>query len=653
MKKKILITLASLFALISAVSAKVTLPNILGDNMILQQKENVKIWGKSTALEKEIFVQCSWNNKRYKSYVQRDGNWQVEVQTPKFGGPYQIIIDDGDILNINNILIGDVYFCSGQSNMEMPLAGWGKINNYEEEIKAANYPNIRILQAIKSTSNHPTEDISLDGQGWGAVTSESIAKFSATAYFFAKEIYAHTGVPIGLIHSSWGGTIIESWISKEGLSSFSQYASMIDKITRPQAKEMYEHDLAIWNDKANKSDEIYRLNNGKWYLHNDFSTWETSKVPNYFDTELFPKLDGVVYYAKEIAIPQDWLGKDIKLILGAIDDNDITYVNAVRVGQTEGYNVNRVYNISADNNNREVMTILIRVFDGAGEGGVYGGGEMPRLENSLGQTISLTGDWRVKIGYDFKQLPPRPIAMDGPNRPTVLFNGMVNPFLKFTIKGVIWYQGESNADTKDDAELYEKLLPTLIANWRTNWKNPTLPFYFAQLANFREKSNYDEHSNWALLRQAQWNASKIPNTGMAVLADIGNAHDIHPKNKQEVGRRLGLIARNKIYNQPIVFNGPIVKSYKIKKNTVILNFDVQGKNFMMKNTESSSSFYISGKDHIYYPATVKVVGNSVELKSSKVNNPAMVRYAWSDNPDLNIYDMTGLPGSPFQLKLLK
>jgi sialate O-acetylesterase len=584
MRKNISIVCMIILSFMNSISAKVTLPHILGDNMLLQQNENVKIWGQSTAALKEIIVWCSWNKKSYKSNISSNGNWEVSVKTPKYGGPYSITIDDGDVLNINNILIGDVYFCSGQSNMEMPLAGWGKVNNFEEEIKNANYPDIRILQAQKTTSNVPTDNITFDGQGWGAVTSESIENFSATAYFFAKEIYAHTGVPIGLIHSSWGGTIIESWISKEGLMPFSKYANTITRISNPNAHQLYLKDLAIWNSEADKQDAVLQETNGKWFLNADFSSWTTLHVPSHFDKDLFPNLNGVVYYTKEISIPKDWQGKDIKLILGAIDDNDITYVNQIKVGETEGYNVNRIYSIPADNNKKDIMTINIRVFDGSGEGGVYSGGELPRLENSLGQTISLIGDWKIKVGYDLSKLPDRPVAMEGPNRPTVLFNAMVQPFLNYAIKGVIWYQGESNADYMEDARLYNNLLPALIQNWRQKWGKPNMPFYYAQLANFKEPSNHDDQSNWAVLRNAQLETLKLPHTGMAVLADVGDAKDIHPKDKQEVGRRLGLIARNKLYNQKIDYSGPNISKYKLKKSEVILTFNVSKKDLIVKKS---------------------------------------------------------------------
>jgi len=477
------ILLALFFSLIggfSSLQAKVLLPAFIGDNMVLQQKEKVKIWGTSSALGKDLQVKTSWNKKSYSAQIDQQVNWVVYLQTPQYGGPYQISIDDGDQLTLNNILIGEVWFCSGQSNMEMPLAGWGEIDNFQQEIKAANYANIRILQIPKATAMQPTTEVKVEAGGWNSVTPQSIPTFSATAYFFAREIYEKTGIPIGLIHSSWGGTIIEAWMSRRALAPFAEYTTKIEKMQHPD--------------------------------------------------------------------PQDKMYK------------------------------------------------------------------------------SLT---------------------EGPNRPTVLYNAMVKPFVDFKIKGAIWYQGESNADSKDAP--YQQLLPALIKDWRQQWNNEKMPFYFVQLANYKEKKTSPQPSSWARLREAQRQTLRLPYTGMAVIADIGDAEDIHPKNKQDVGKRLGWIATNQLYGKKIPYSGPVLADWTIKGNEIQLSFSPMGKKLQLKNTDKlKGSFTIAGADQVFYPAEVKQVGNMLMVSAKEVSSPAAVRYGWADNPDLTLYNDAGIPGSPFR-----
>ncbi len=647
-KRTLLALLLSVASGFSALQAKVQLPAFIGDNMVLQQKEKVKIWGTSTSVGKELRVNTSWNNKNYQVEVDQQGGWQVYLETPKYGGPYQITINDGDQLILKNILIGEVWFCSGQSNMEMPLAGWGKINNFEQEIKAANFPNIRILQIPKATANQPTTAVKVESGGWNPVTPQSIPEFSATAYFFAREIYEKTGIPIGLIHSSWGGTIIEAWMSREALSPFSTYTAAIDKIQRPDAQEIYAKDLAEWNRVAEQQDQVKTATQGEWFAPQlDKNSWSTITIPSFFDKNLFLGMDGVVYFGKDVALPAHWQGKPLKLILGAIDDNDITYVNGTKVGETVGYDHIRKYTVPATANNGSLLHIAVRVFDGAGDGGIYGGTEQPRLEGPNGEQLSLVGDWKCKVGYDLAKLPARPNTMEGPNRPTVLYNAMVKPFVDFKIKGAIWYQGESNADSKDAP--YQQLLPALIRDWRQQWNNEKMPFYFVQLANFKAKSLTPQPSSWARLREAQRQTLKLPNTGMAVIADIGDALDVHPKNKQDVGRRLGWIATAQLYGKKIPYSGPVLEQWTTKGTEMELSFNPKGKKLVLKGADKrNGSFTVAGADQVFYPAEVKQVGNKLIVSAKEVPSPVAVRYGWADNPDLTLYNEAGIPGSPFR-----
>ncbi|UIR54816.1 9-O-acetylesterase [Sphingobacterium sp. SRCM116780] len=646
--RKVMMLLILALTGLTVAQAKVQLSNFIGDNMVLQQKEKVKIWGTSTFSGQHLNVNTSWNNKTYQVQINQQGQWEVYLETPVYGGPYQITLDDGDKLTLNNILIGEVWFCSGQSNMEMPLAGWGKINHYQQEINSANFPNIRILQIPKSTSNLPITDSKVETGGWNSVSPQSIAEFSATAYFFAREIYEKTGIPIGLIHSSWGGTIIETWMSRQGLAPFTPYTSMIEKIQRPDAQELFNKEMEVWNTLADKQDKGKPGTEGSWLSRNiDIRAWDNISIPSYYDKNLFPGMDGVIYFRKDIELPKHWIGRNIRLILGTVDDNDITYVNGQFVGETNGYNLNRNYTISGVINDQPSLHIAMRVFDGGGEGGIYSGSEQPRLEGPNGETLSLVGEWKCKVGYDLNQLPPKPNTMEGPNRPTVLYNAMVQPFVDFKIKGVIWYQGESNTETKDSP--YNELLPGLIKDWRTKWNNENMPFYYVQLANFKDKIAHPEPSSWAILRDAQLSTLKVPHTGMAVIADIGEAGDIHPKNKQDVGKRLAFIALNKLYGKTIAFSGPSLKNWSIKGHEVQLNFDPMGKKLALKSLDKTNGgFTIAGKDQVFYPAEIKQIGRKIRLSAKEVSAPVAVRYGWADNPDLILYNDAGLPASPFR-----
>jgi sialate O-acetylesterase len=335
------------------------------------------------------------------------------------------------------------------------------------------------------------------------------------------------------------------------------------------------------------------------------------------------------------------------LILGAIDDNDITYVNGTKVGETVGYDQIRKYTVPATANNGSLLHIAVRVFDGAGDGGIYGGTEQPRLEGPNGEQLSLVGDWKCKVGYDLAKLPAKPNAMEGPNRPTVLYNAMVKPFVDFKIKGAIWYQGESNADSKDAP--YQQLLPALIQDWRQQWNNEKMPFYFVQLANFKAKSVTPQPSSWARLREAQRQTLKLPYTGMAVITDIGDAQDIHPKNKQDVGRRLGWIATAQLYGKKIPYSGPVLEHWTTKAAEMELSFNPMGKKLVLKGADNrNGSFTIAGADQVFYPAEVKQVGNKLIVSAKEVPSPVAVRYGWADNPDLTLYNEAGIPGSPFR-----
>lgn len=626
--------------------AKVILPSVFSDNMVFQQKTNAAIWGKTNP-GRTVLVSGTWNNKKYKAIADQQGNWKVNVLTPAYGGPYGVNINDGDLTVLKNVLIGEVWVCSGQSNMEMPLAGWGQIENYQKEITEGTYPQIRLLQAVHVTSNKPLDNAEVTNGGWQPCSPETVKDFSSTAYFFAREIYQKTKIPIGLIHTSWGGTIAEAWTSNETLKQLPDFAQAAEDIknTSEQSKEQYDKKVQEWEVSALTKDAGYSQNKPIWAANDfDASSWKTMALPVLWEKSALPDFDGAVWFRKKVMIPAALAGKDLKLNLGPIDDDDITWFNGIVAGKTSGYNVPRKYSIPGNLVKAGENIITVRVFDGAGGGGIYGDAQDLNitLEN---QSISLAGDWQYQIGAANKDFPSRPAAIDGPNRPTVLYNAMINPFTQFAVRGFIWYQGESNAGR---AYQYRELFPAMIKDWRKSWGGEAKPFYFVQLANFMKTDSDPVESEWAELREAQLKTLSLPNTGMAVTIDIGNANDIHPKNKQDVGRRLAYIALNKTYKVNVPYTGPVFQSLKIEGNKVRLTFSGTEGGLKSKGNEPLTGFAVAGEDKKYHWAKAVIQNNQIIVSSDQIANPIAVRYAWANNPVCNLVNGAGLPATPFR-----
>jgi sialate O-acetylesterase len=642
LKKTMLIM--TLFILSSNVmNATVSLPSFFTDNMVLQQKSAVPFWGESDG--KSITIMTSWDKKTYKTDV-TNGKWSVVLKTPVYGGPYTININDGTIKTLNNVLIGEVWLCSGQSNMEMPLEGWGKINNYKQEVEIANYPQIRLLQAEHIESTLPLNTLKVQHEGWNVCSPKTVADFSATAYFFAKKIYNEKKIPIGLIHSSWGGTLIEAWTSSGALSTIHDFdaeiQAMKSETDAAALLQKYNADMADWQMKLTGSDKGFETGKLIWATPSfDDSFWKTMLLPSFFDSNGLGNFDGIAWFRKKFTVTDNSI--DFSLNYFA-DDDDMIWINGNYIGETKGYNIERHYTIPSKFLKKGENTITIRVFDGAGNGGVYGDENFSL--KSAKEAILLAGDWKYSIGADSKDLPVKPYLAQGQNRPSAIYNAMIAPLLDYKIKGVIWYQGESNAER---AYQYQTLFPLLINDWRTKFKDKNLPFFFVQLANYKQRKEQPAASDWAELREAQFLTLQLPNTGMAVITDIGNAEDIHPKNKQDVGGRLANIALAKVYNTKIDYSGPLYKSYTIKANTVTIDFNFNEK---IKAKEGVlKGFSIAGSDKKFYWADAKIVNGKVEVYAQDVPNPVAVRYNWADNPDGNLTNASGLPASSFRTDL--
>ena len=628
--------------------AKVSLPSVFSDNMVLQQKTNAAIWG-TAAAGKGVQVTTSWNKKQYTTIADSKGNWKVKVLTVGYGGPYTITISDAEPYILNNVLLGEVWLCSGQSNMEMPLAGWGKIDNYEQEIANANYPNIRLLQVVRTTSNVPRYNAPVANGGWTPCTPQYVAGFSAVAYFFAREVYTKTNIPVGLIHTSWGGTIAEAWTSGATLKTMSDFADAVKKIesdTATTTAAMFQQKLQAWQQQVHTSDAGYSNGLPAWATTGAaYNTWPTINVPGLWESTVLPNMDGIVWLKRTVVVPADRAGKPATLNLGMIDDNDITWVNGQKVGETEGYNQPRSYTVPVGVLKAGENEITIRVYDGSGGGGLYDEAKNIALVFTKGESLPLAGAWRYKVGVDLKNVPNRPTDMSGPNRASVLYNAMIHPFIQYNIRGALWYQGESNAGR---ANQYRSLFPALITDWRKQFGQGDFPFYFVQLANFMKPADKPEESAWAELREAQTKTLSLPNTGMAVAIDIGNADDIHPKNKQEVGRRLALIALAKVYNQSVPYSGPMYSSHAIAGSAIRLNFAHTNGGLVANGGNRVKGFEVAGADKKFYPAEATISGNQVVVSSTIVSQPIAVRYNWANNPGGNLTNKANLPASPFR-----
>ena len=643
MKKSLFLVFVFLFLSINSnLLAQVKVPHAISSNMVVQRNASVKIWG--TAHKRER-VMVSFNGQIVKTRANRKGKWHVILKNMNAGGPFKMTIKGRkNTIVLENILIGDVWVCSGQSNMEMSVIN---SNDATAEIAMANYENIRLFTVPRKISDRPLCDT--DKSTWLTCSSENIAQFSAVAYYFARRLQKEINVPIGLVHASWGGTGVETWTSNEGLANQEGFARALEHLKdynpKTYADKRKAELLAITGPLPEKD---LGMVDGKavWAKPtHDFSTWKTMKLPNHWENEGLLDLNGVLWFQTIFELDEDEAKGSITLNLARIDDSDDTYVNGIRIGgMVEKYDVPRVYSVQKDRVKTGKNTLVVRVEDILYGGGFKSNGRDFFIKTSK-RNIPLSGLWNYKIGKGEIEVRGggRPNAM-----PTLLFNGMISPILPMAIKGAIWYQGEHNAAR---AYEYRKLFPNMIQDWRKQFKQGDFPFLFVQLANFQQAEEQPIESDWAELREAQSMAlNNSPNTGMAVIIDIGNADDIHPKNKQDVGKRLAVAALKSAYDKDVV-TSPIYESMKVEGNVVRIKFKETGKGLVVKNNYGYvNGFAIAGADKKFYWAKATIENeNTIIVSCDAVSNPVAVRYAWANNPDdVNLYNSENLPANPFR-----
>ena len=611
--------------------------------MVVQRGVPLNIWGWADVNEA---VTLTLNKKAYRVKANASGEWKVTFPAMKAGGPYTLDIKAGNHIVLKDILIGDVWFCSGQSNMVLPIERVKE--RYPDEIASANNPQIRNF-FIRTESDVTKEHQDVLPAKWSAATPNNVLNFGAATWFFADQLYKKYHVPIGIINASVGGTPIQAWISRESLKGIAPYNN---RIVQMDTKPFQDSIMAIQQAANNKQAVVHEdqglLETTKWYDPAYIpKNWHQFWLPGYWADQGVRGLNGVVWFRKEIDLPASLVNKPAKLFLGRIVDADETYVNGKKVGNTTYQYPPRRYNIPDGLLKPGKNIIVLRLTNFGGKGGFVP--EKPYYLKLGNDTIDLRGDWQYKVGEVFTPVAPMPVFA-AQNEPAGLFNTMVAPIMQYPVKGFLWYQGETNAEAPAN---YGQLLTALISDWRAKWRDSNLPFIYAQLPNFNEVQYSPTESKWAELREQQLKTLAVPNTRMIVTIDLGEWNDIHPLNKKDIGIRFALAAQNIAYGDvTTVYSGPLFSSAKVLADQIEISFNNTGSGLTTKKTDELGGFEIAGPDKKFVWAKAVIKNGKVIVQSDKIQKPVYIRYAWADNPEgANLYNKEGLPASPFRINL--
>ncbi|MXV14517.1 sialate O-acetylesterase [Hufsiella ginkgonis] len=628
--RTILFAVATGFIPVS-VAAKIRLPALVGNNMVLQRELPAPVWGWA---EPGDTVSISFRGRAYKTIAAANGKWVTRLQTSKAGGPFEMVIRTRqEEVVINNVLVGDVWLCSGQSNMVLDFNNSRVKALYADDIAASANSQVRQILVNRTYSSFPQQNFK--SAGWKEAGPANLAAFSAAAYFFATKLYQKYHVPIGLINSSVGGTVAEAWTSEQGLRKLPQFANDLaflkDTIALRRKIEASKTAIDEWDKLVREKDKGSDSSPGKSMPHPGF--WKPSDFEGNY---------GVVYFQNEINIPAGFTG-DAKLFLGQIDDADITWFNGTKVGESTNRDAVRNYVVPAALIKPGINSLTVRVLNYNGTGGFFPG---KSLSIEIGGNLLLLNDeWKYKDGFVTKNVRP---GNYGPNNlPSALYNAMIAPLVPYGIKGMLWYQGEYNASR---AAEYRQLLPALVTDWRTAWGQGDFPVVIQQLPNFKSPRDNPADSEWAELREAQAKTvASLPDMALSVAIDIGEADDIHPVNKKDVGYRMALAAQKIAYHQPgTVTAGPEFQKMNIRGERIELAFG-QGGGLTTTDGKAPTNFAIAGADRKFVWASAKIKGKKVIVWSPDVKQPVSVRYAWADNPGgCNLVNREGLPASPFR-----
>lgn len=615
-------------------NANVRMPLIFSDGMVLQRNKPIPIWGFADANEN---VEIRFNKQIKKIQADKNGKWTVNLNAEKAGGPFELIVIGKNKITIKNVLVGEVWICSGQSNMEFQVY---KTMNAEKEINDSNYPMIRHFGVAQDLSGTPKDDFK-EGK-WEVSSKETVGNFTAVGFYFARKLYSELKIPIGIINTSWGGTNVETWTSREAFQNSDEFKSMIADVPVVDIDAIFEvYKKSVLDNLRKVQGFDVTMENENQFKNPDFQdkNWPEIKVPSLWENQQIGNIDGIVWMRKTIVLTAEQAKKEAVLHLAKVDDEDKTYINGVEIGTSNLWDKLRVYKIPANVLKEGTNVIAVRITDYSGGGGIYGDPADLKIDFK-DSNLALDGLWKFNV-IQVK------LAISPNSYPSLLYNAMLKPLIPYAFQGVLWYQGEANVWR---AKQYKKAFPLMITDWRTQWKQGDFPFYFVQLSTFDEFGGSSQKgSRWAELREAQSETLKLPNTGMAVTTDIGNAKDIHPTNKQDIGLRLAAIAMNNLYGKKQVHSGPVYKSQEIKGNQIILTFDNIGSGLSTPNNDELQGFEIAGADKVFHPAKAVIKDNKIIVQSDQVQNPAAVHYGWADDDtQINLFNKEKFPASPFR-----
>ncbi|MBL0740650.1 sialate O-acetylesterase [Chryseolinea lacunae] len=638
MKKLILFSVAMLCTI--AVSAHVRMPGIFTDHAVLQRNAPIKIWGWADKGER---VTVYLNGFKKAVVTDQTGRWLVVIPEMVAGGPYELVVQGKNTIRFTDILIGEVWLCSGQSNMQFVVQNTASAKT---EIAKANWPTIRHFKVKEKIAASPSDDVA--GGSWTVCSPETVPSFTAVGYFFAKALNHELNVPVGIVNASWGGTYIEAWMSHSTLIKNPDYRD-VSALTDHQLSSWFASVEALYADYGKKlgieSFTNYKTNDSLWHRGDCADlNWISIPFPGDFDKTVLPRFDGTVWFRGRFRLADHTSPKGWTLHLGKVEDYGDIFINGKRIGGASNNTNASDLVIDASVLTPGENVIAIKINDYWETGGFTSHAQAYYLEGSEGVSsrIELSGlPWKMNFASAKTWIRT-------PNvQPNVLFNGMVNPVIPYTVKGVLWYQGENNAEY---AFQYRQLLPALIADWRARFDQPEMPFYFVQLPNYLkyQQNSKNGGAQWAEIRESMQKTLAVPNTGMAVTIDLGDSTDVHPRNKEDVGKRLSLIALNHLYGKKYVSAGPEVKSVSFENGRTLITFREGARLIARDRYGYLRGFEVAGKDKIFFNAAAVIKGNVVVVESPLVVSPEAVRYSWSNNPDGNLYNEAGLPASPFR-----
>jgi Domain of unknown function (DUF303). len=622
------------------------------DHAVLQRDQPLVVWGWAPP---RSLLRITLADHAAGCLSNDDGDFLARLPALPAGGPHTLVVEvvpDGERVEIRDLLVGEVWIASGQSNMNWTLELCGK--RVAEDVAAAEFPEIRFFNVQGRTHLGPHR---VAGGRWEIVTPEIAPRLSAVAFAFARRLHRELGVPVGVISASWSGSIIEAWMSRAALAA---EPSAADWLARYEAEAWApERWKTVPELGTNGRVNNYPRDPGvsrDWHRPDlDDSSWLEVSVPATWQSAGH-RNSGVFWYRRRLSIPPAWIGRDLVLHLGAADKQDVTFVNGVEIGRTgrdleeHHWNKKRSYAVPAALVSSPTVRIAVRVYSFVHDGGLIGPAADMRVHpaDRPDEAIPLSGPWRLRREHDLGRVEIVRVAGHGePNSPHMLYDNMIAPMAPFAVRGAIWYQGESNEANPSD---YSALLHALVRDWRRTWGRPDLAFHVVQLPGFRVPLAHQDESRWARLREAQETILDLPHTGLAVAIDLGEETDIHPSDKIPVGERLARSVLARVHGRAdLAPNGPRAVGFAVEGATMRVEFADAGARLTTTDGAAPRTLFLAGEDRVFHPAEGRIENATLLVTSPAVARPVAVRYAWADNPaGCNLAGDSGLPAAPFR-----